>query len=264
MVTPLTVLKLGGSVITNKKKKSTPSNRTISQIMKEISPDIAGSLVIVHGGGSYGHHLAKHYRLSEGYRDQSQILGFVKTRQSMMELNKIILHSAIENGLPCVSLQPSAFVETKNKRIEKIDTHIIADLLKLRMIPLLFGDVVLDQKLGFCVLSGDQLVSRLATELEAKQIVLTVDVVGVFDSDPRIDRKARLMEKMAAADIKKLIQKRGKSTQHPDVTGEMTGKLREMLPALKKGTRVIILNGRVPGRLSEALSGKTPVGTVIE
>jgi len=260
----LTVLKLGGSVITDKKREFSAFKKRILRLMKEIRAGATESLIIVHGGGSYGHHLARRYKLRDGYRDRSQIFGFVRTRQSMTELNKIVLDSAIKNLLPCVSLQPSAFIGMRNKRIEKIDLGIMAKLLDLRMIPLLFGDVAFDEQLGFCILSGDQLASRLAAELSAKQAILAVDVDGVFDSDPKRYRKAKLMQKMTAEDVRMLIQRGEKEAQGPDVTGGMVGKLSEILPAVEKGIRVVIVNGCVPGRVSEALKGRSTIGTVIE
>jgi len=260
----LTMLKLGGSVITDKKRAFAASKKRISRLMKEIRASMTESLIIVHGGGSFGHHLARRYRLREGYRDRSQILGLVRTRQSMTELNKIVLDSAIENYLPCVSLQPSAFIGMRNKRIERMDLSIIVNLLDLRMIPLLFGDVAFDEQLRFSILSGDQLTSRLATELSAEQAILAVDVDGVFDSDPKRSPKAKLMQKMTAEDVRMLIQRGGKKSQSPDVTGGMVGKLSEVLPAVEKGIRVMIVNGCVPGRVSEALKGRPTTGTVIE
>ena len=264
MATDLTVIKLGGSVITDKKRESTVSEKRISRLMKEICEGTTGSLIIVHGGGSYGHHLAKRYRLPEGYKDPSQIYGFVRTRQSMTELNKIILDLAIKNSLSCVSLQPSAFIRMNNRRIESTDVNIMTDILNLQMVPLLYGDVVLDQHLGFCILSGDQLASWLAADLVARQLIFAVDVDGVFDSDPKLNREARLIQRMTAADVRTLIQEGGESTQGFDVTGQMIGKLKEMLPAIEKGIRVVIVNGRIPGRVSEALKGRRVIGTIIE
>jgi len=264
LATSLSVLKIGGSVITNKQREFAASRKTISRLTKEIHEGASGQLIVVHGGGSYGHHMAKRYELSEGYRNHSQIPGFVRTRQSMMELNKIVLDSAIRNGLPCISLQPSSFVRMKNGRIEEMNLRIVRDLLDLQMIPLLFGDVALDEELGFCILSGDQLASRLASELAATQVILAVDVDGVFDSDPKLYPKARLIGRMTAADAKALIQKRKQSAPSSDVTGQMMGKLKEMLPAVERGIQVIVLNGCVPRRVSEALKGRLTVGTVIK
>lgn len=264
MATGLTVLKLGGSVITNKEREFAPSRRSVSRLMKEIRASAPESLIIVHGGGSFGHHLAKRYRLSDGYRDRSQIDGFVRTRQSMTELNKLILDSAIQNHLPCVSLQPSAFTKTRRGRVERMDLHIATGLLKLHLIPLLFGDVVLDEEIGFCVLSGDQLASRLAIELAAEQIVLAVDVDGVFDSDPKQNPKAKLLRRMTSADVRRLVQEGEAEAKGADVTGRMVGKLREMLLAVERGLKVIIVNGNAPGRVSQALKGFAAIGTVIE
>jgi len=260
----LTVLKLGGSVITDKTKEFTPSTETIARIMKEISTTEDESLIIVHGGGSYGHPLAKLYRLSNGHTNQTQILGFARTRQAMMDLNKIILDSAIENHLPCISVQPSAFIRTRNRRIEDIDLRIVSGLMDLHMIPVMFGDVVLDMQLGFSILSGDQLASRLAIELGAKRMILAADVDGVFDSDPKTNPKAYLMERMTTQDAEALIEREKQDDRGSDVTGRMMGKIKEMLAAVEKGIQVVVLNGCVPGRISNALTGRRTIGTVIE
>jgi len=249
--------------VTNKKRNFCASKRTIANVMEEIRSSQVESMVVVHGGGSFGHPLAKKYRLSDGYVNDSQLIGFAETRQAMMKLNKIILDSAMNRQLRCVSVQPSAFIRTRNKRIEEIDLGIVRNILDLSMIPLMFGDVVLDQELKFCILSGDQLTSRLAMELEAKRMILATNVDGVFDSNPK-NPEAKLMKRMTIQDVKNLVETEAESDQSVDVTGEMIGKMREILPVVEKGIQVIVLNGRMPGRISMALSGKRVIGTTIE
>lgn len=249
--------------MTNKKRNFCASKRTIANVMEEIRSSQVESMVVVHGGGSFGHPLAKKYRLSDGYVNDSQLIGFAETRQAMMKLNKIILDSAMNRQLRCVSVQPSAFIRTRNKRIEEIDLGIVRNILDLCMIPLMFGDVVLDQELKFCILSGDQLTSRLAMELEAKRMILATNVDGVFDSNPK-NPEAKLMKRMTIQDVKNLVEIGAESDQGVDVTGEMIGKMREILPVVEKGIQVIVLNGRMRGRISMALSGKRVIGTTIE
>ncbi|MGD8543676.1 MAG: hypothetical protein PVG48_00980, partial [Candidatus Bathyarchaeota archaeon] len=77
-----TVLKLGGSVITNKEKPLTPNLSAIKRLANEISKANVSRLVLVHGGGSFGHPIAKQYAIEKGYKDQTQIMGFSKTRQA--------------------------------------------------------------------------------------------------------------------------------------------------------------------------------------
>jgi len=264
MASELVVLKLGGSIVTDKQRELTAARETIARAMNEIKSHAKGSVIIVHGGGSYGHPLARSYRISEGHVDSSQITGFVKTRQAMTNLNKLILDIALEKGLACVSVQPSAFIRTKNKRIHEMDVKIVKGILDLGMIPLLYGDVVLDEELGFCVLSGDQLTARLAMELHASRIILAADVDGIFDSDPKSNPKARLIQRMTAQEVRGLVERIGQTSQTQDVTGEMAGKMKEVLTAVEGGMQVMILNGLVPGRIAKALKGESVVATVLE
>ena len=53
------------------------------------------------------------------------------------------------------------------------------------MVPVLYGDVVLDanEDLKMAVISGDQLVSYLSLKLKPERIILGSDVDGIFDRD---------------------------------------------------------------------------------
>ncbi|MBE0512158.1 hypothetical protein IBX38_03815, partial [Candidatus Bathyarchaeota archaeon] len=95
-----TVLKLGGSVITDKEKTLTPNLPAIERLTKEISRANVSPLVLVHGGGSFGHPVAEQYGIREGYKDSSQIIGFSKTHQAMTKLNKLIVGSLINHNIP--------------------------------------------------------------------------------------------------------------------------------------------------------------------
>ena len=55
----------------------------------------------------------------------------------------------------------------------------VKSLMKMGITPVLYGDAVLDQKLGFTVLSGDQLVAYMATKFGASKIVIGVDTDGL-------------------------------------------------------------------------------------
>ena len=59
----LIVLKLGGSVITEKERNLTPNLNSIDRLAREIAEANVKGLMIVHGGGSYGHPLAKQYNI---------------------------------------------------------------------------------------------------------------------------------------------------------------------------------------------------------
>ena len=54
------IVKLGGSIITNKEKPLSARRKTIDKISKNLKK-INEPMVIVHGGGSYGHYWSVKY-----------------------------------------------------------------------------------------------------------------------------------------------------------------------------------------------------------
>lgn len=258
-----TVLKLGGSVITNKEKPLTPNLPAIEQLTSEISRANVSLLVLVHGGGSFGHPIAKKYAIKEGYRDLPQIMGFSKTRQAMTTLNKLVVDSLIQHNIPAVTVQPSSCIITKQGRIQVMEERPLRKLLEMGFVPVLYGDAVLDSDMGFAILSGDQLVSSLATRLEAERIIVGIDVDGLYTSDPKTDPKARLIQQITPQELRKMQHKIGE-VRVTDVTGGMLGKVLELMPAVEKGIQVTIVNAAKPSNVYKALKGEKVVGTVIE
>jgi isopentenyl phosphate kinase len=121
----------------------------------------------------------------------------------------------------------------------------------------------LDDKLGFSVLSGDQLVSYLAIKLNASRIVIGVDTDGIYSTDPKIDKNAKLYPRLSLDELSRIKDKLGKS-HSPDVTGGMLGKINELFPAIERKIQVIIVNAGKSNRLYRALRGEEVEGTFIE
>jgi len=261
-VSKLAILKLGGSVITVKDRPFTPNKKAIKRLANEIAQSSVHSLIIVHGGGSFGHPVAKEYELSRGYKNSSQIVGFSKTHQAMTTLNKLIIDPLIDQNVPAVEIQPSSCIITKSGRIQVMEQRPLTKLLRMGFVPVLYGDAVLDSNTGFAILSGDQLVSTLAIRLEANRIIIGTDVDGICTADPKIDPSAKLIHHMTLAELKKLQPRIGKA-KVTDVTGGMLGKMMELVPAIERKVQVIIVNAAKPNNVYKALQGGEVVGTVI-
>ena len=258
------VLKLGGSVITNKAKASTPSLPTIERLSEEISMANVSQLILVHGGGSFGHPLAKRYAIKEGYRqgDASQVLGFCKTHLAMVTLNELVVDALIRHDIPAVAVSPSSCVVTKSGRIDTMMEEPLKQLLKSGFVPVLFGDAVLDSDLGFTILSGDQLVTYLAMRLNAARIIMGIDVDGLYTSDPKVDFSARLIKLITFEELKK-TRERIEESKVTDVTGGMFGKIAELMPVVESGIPSLIVNATKPKRIYKALKGEKIKGTLI-
>jgi isopentenyl phosphate kinase len=257
------VLKIGGSVITDKKNELAARTQEINRIAQEIQRADLRDLIVVHGGGSFGHPYAQRYRLKEGLKEESQKIGFSETHHVMTVLNGLVMDALVWHGVQAVSITPSSCLVTEGGRIKDFADAPLRKYLNMGFLPVLYGDVVLDTKLGFTVLSGDQLISYLASKFHAKRIVVGVDVDGVYESDPKTDDSSPLMKELDLQDLRKLQVKFGKSTSS-DVTGGMPGKLIELVPAVEQGIPVTVVNATKPNYVEKALKGDTVEGTIIK
>jgi len=258
----LTALKLGGSVITDKNSYMKANGVVINRLVDEIARSHIPEILIVHGGGSFGHPLAQKYRIKEGFKRKGQLLGFCKVHTAMIELNRLLVDALLKGDIPAVPVFPFSYVTTSGGRIESIDLTSIRELLRIGLVPVSCGDGVLDRARGFTILSGDQLISTLSVGLNANRIVVGVDVDGIFTSDPKTDPDAELIDFLSLREARKLLSSLGRSTS-TDVTGGMFGKIHELLSAVEKGLEVVIVNARKPGRILKVLSGKAFIGTRI-
>lgn len=259
----LMVLKLGGSVITDKGKPMTPNLDAIQRLAKEIADANVERLIIVHGGGSFGHPLAKQYKIKEGYEDPSQIEGFSKTHQAMLELNKLVVDALIRHNIAAFSVSPSSCIVTKARRIQIFYNSTLIQLLDIGFVPVLFGDAVLDNNIGFTILSGDQLVATLATKFKANKIIIGADVDGLHTADPKTDDSAQLIPHITLQELKTLLHNIEKA-KVTDVTGGMLGKILELIPAIDADIPTIIVNAAEECNVYKALREEKVVSTLIE
>lgn len=261
-------LKLGGSLITDKSKPYTAKPKVISQVFEEIkevliqNPNI--HLVIGHGAGSFAHQSAKKYGTINGFIDAAGKLGSCKVHADATKLNQIIIEKALESKLPVYSLQPSAFLLTENKELVSMNYMIIGQVLYNGMIPLVYGDVIIDQKLGATIYSTDKLFSTLVKIFSGmKKDILTVKkVIHAGSYDGVLDKNQKVIPKINLNNFSNIKSSIGNS-ENTDVTGGMLDKVKESLELTKKGITSHIINGSVKGNISTALTSTKHIGTLI-
>lgn len=257
-----TVLKIGGSVITFKDKPLTPNLPAIRRLAHEIAASRSSPLIVIHGGGSFGHPLAAEHDIAGGLRGRGQMMGFSKTHSSMVKLNMLVVEALLDESVPAIGIAPSSFIVTRRGRITGLYGDVLDNAIRLGFIPILYGDVVLDCDQGFAVLSGDQIAARLAVEFNARRIIFGVDVDGLYTSDPKINPEARLLKELTLSDLKRIISVAGES-KAVDVTGGMTGKMLEIIDPVSRGVEVLIINALSENSVYRALRGEEVVGTRI-
>lgn len=227
------IIKLGGSAITDKTQKFTPRVEVIEHVADQVSR-IEEQAILVHGGGSYGHILAKEFELHKGFKSKNQLKGVSQTRYSMTELNQLILSHLMMKGVPAVAVQPSACFVCENTRIVHSFLEPVKNLLELQCMPVLYGDVVTDSEMGFCILSGDQIISYLAEKLNPRKVIFGLDVDGLYTTDPT-HKNAELIKDITFSDLNSVP-----GGETGDVTRGMKGKLAEI--GRIKGIEVDLIN----------------------
>ena len=235
------LIKLGGSIITNKQKPLTPNLSAINKIVSQLKK-IKEPIIVVHGGGSFGHYWSVKYDMHTKPAKYNK-KGVSAVKNSMIALNKIILDSFLKNGLNPYCLPPTNFM-LGNKADQK-KVREIAKIAKAGLVPISYGDVMWYGKNKFYILSGDKIMGILSKILKPRLVIFTLNVDGVY-SDMR---------------SKKLLREiKGKNPEiskvEMDVTGGMSRKIKEAISISKSGTKVLLVNGNNPDRIVNAAKGK--------
>jgi len=261
------ILKIGGGSVTlkgeNKREAKTDAIRGIAQEIKRAKEKKEFRLVVVHGAGPFGHKLVTEYDINDGVRTERDVEGFVRTHNSMEDLNKVFMDVFREEGLLGFPIQPSAFVMQDYKKITAFDTGVIMKLMEMNkdVIPILYGDMVLDSSLGASVVSGDAIVPLLAKRLDARKVFMGTDVDGIFTGDPKLKPGAKLIEEINQENLESVIESIGEAVT-VDVTQGMKGKVAKIVESLR-GFDVLIYNITKEGNTFKALSGEKVRGTEI-
>ena len=241
------LIKLGGSIITNKERPLSARRKTIENILKQIKK-INEPKIIVHGGGSYGHYWSVKYDMhTKPAKYDARGVAIVKN--SMIELNKIILDIAVKNRINAYCLPPTDFMNGNRSIKNKILT--MNDISKSGLIPITFGDALwFGQKKSY-ILSGDVIMTTIAKVLKPRLSVFVLNVDGVYSN---------LKTKKLIYDFKK--EKPTISINKMDVTGGMTRKIAEAVKISRSGLNVFFTNGNKPQRITDAVTGKKFEGTL--
>ena len=180
----LTILKLGGSLLTDKSQPSTICNKILKEIAQEIKKcidlDLIEDLIIIHGVGSIGHPPVLEYKLHHGFKNPQQLIPLSKTQLTVNKFRNLIAEEFSNLGLPVNLLHCSSTCISEKMQIKEFLKEPIEGFLSLGMIPLLGGDMIFDRKMGFSVGSGDQIAKILAKDFKAGQLIFATDVNGIY------------------------------------------------------------------------------------
>lgn len=220
-------------------------------VVSALSEEIASSdqkVVVVHGGGSYGHVVAKQHGITSDPAEAPAV-GVAQTRGAMYDLNRMICKTMMEYKLNPYPFSPFDAVSRGGKAPV---AAWLRGLLKEGLTPVTFGDVMLTNS-GFKVISGDVIVQDLAKMLAPDRCVFALDVDGVYEGNSRV-----IIPELSPSKIRRISVPGG-----DDATGGMKTKLDAAARIAAAGTRVCFVSGYRRNEFSKALRGLDFYGTVV-
>jgi isopentenyl phosphate kinase len=260
----LILLKLGGSLITDKQSPRSPRIAVIQRIAQEIAnaqkknPD--QKIVLGHGSGSFGHYSAQKHHTLDGVKTPEDWQGFAQVWFDAFSLNQIVMEALHSAGVQALSFPPSTAVITQDQKISIWNLKPLQLTLDKGLVPVVYGDVAFDEIRGGTILSTEDLFVHLAHQFDPQQILLAGQDPGVWEDFPEC---TSLLKEITPADLPDL-QKKIQGSGAPDVTGGMENKVNQMLQLIKDRPHLeaIIFSGEEPGAIESVLQGE-PRGTLL-
>lgn len=261
----LILLKIGGGVITDKSVHYGLREDVLTRIAKEIGEaqkNLSESKMIIgNGAGSFAHFSAHKYRTTEGFVSDESRIGMGWVRHDAVKLNQIVFEQLLLANVPVFSFSPSSLMSVKNGKTASIFMESVTDAMDKGVVPLVYGDVVVDSVKGCDVYSTEKVFDELAIYFAKKYQVRIIHI----SSEEGVYKKgqASVFGEITKANFEEVKEHLGGS-HGVDVSGGMLHKVEECLALTTMGIESQIVSGMVNGRVREAILGKKVKGTTIK
>ena len=264
----LYLVKLGGSLITDKDKPFTERPDVIQQLSKEIAEAIKENgfdIAVGHGGGSFPHQPAYEYKTAHGAVNEKSYEGVSRVQDAASRLNRIVVKEMISAGINAMSIQLSSCALAKNGNLKEMYLTPLKVAVEKGIVPVIYGDVAFDIEKGCTIISTEKIISYMVQNPDlAKKHTLRVIVCGNVDGVMKNfgTDEQELVKKITPQNYDEVLAHCAGSAGI-DVTGGMRHKVEQMIELAKKGIESQIINGAKPGMLKRALLGDRTLGTLI-
>ena len=240
------IVKLGGSLITNKEQykvfRKDIAYGALKEIMKRNEP-----FIIVHGAGSFGHIICKQNGFPGPFKGKESAFSTVKS--DVLSLNAQICSILLDMGRAPLPFSPvNLFNGTE------LNYHPVINSFRNGFVPVLYGDAYMNEN-QVKIYSGDYVMQDLSEAMKPDRAVFMGDVDGIFDADPKKFPNAKLIRKISIA--------HEFEPPENDVTGGMNLKFDVMKKIASMGIKTYFMNGLYPERIND-LEKNDFMGTVIE
>ena len=235
------VIKIGSSLLMN-------GNRFNSKWLKSFIDDVLylkskkKNLVIVASGA---------VSLGRKYLNIKKEKMSINTKQACAACGQVILMKNFMRHFEARKIKVAqillTFSDTEDRRKSLNSRETIKTLLELKIIPIINeNDSVATDELKFG--DNDRLAARVAQVIGSDLLILLSDVEGLYDKNPKKNKKAKLIEKVT--NINSKIFKMSSSETNDFGSGGMFTKIQAAEIASTFGCKTIIMKGNTNSPIS--------------
>lgn len=261
----LILIKIGGGVITDKSVHYGLREDVLKRLSQEIAEAVIKlsdtNLIIGNGAGSFAHFSALKYKTTEGFINEESKMGMGWVRHDAVKLNQIVFEQLLIAKVPVFSFSPSSLMSVKDGKTKNIFMDSLVDSMDKGIVPLVYGDVVVDSSKGCDIYSTEKVFDELAKYFSDKYEVRVIHI----SSEEGVYKKgqASVYSEITKDNFEEVKEHLGGSNG-VDVSGGMLHKVEECLEVSKLGIVSQIVSGMVVGRVRDAIMGKKVKGTTIK
>jgi isopentenyl phosphate kinase len=262
----LTFIKLGGSLITDKRVPNSFRAAQAAAVARVIADARTARphapILLGHGSGSFGHVAARKYGTMSGVSTPDAWRGFAEVAAAASVLNTLMLDTLRDAGVAAVRFQPSASARARDGVLEWMATDPIVQAVHAGLVPLVYGDVAFDTLRGGTIISTEALffylVGALNPVLPVARIVLLGEVEGVYDASGAV---IDAITPLTLASVEAALG----GSSGTDVTGGMETKVRDMVALVEHfpSLEIRIMDGRTPDGLARVLADAASPGEAL-
>lgn len=262
----VTLIKLGGSVITEKEKSESLREDVLHRLVTELARVVQEQpnrlFILGHGHGSFAHVPAAKYQTAHGFQDESSAYGAAVVLERVSYLHSRVLSVLVEAKLPAFSWRPTNAVVLTEGVLDAGFPNSLFVALEKKLLPVTCGDVLLDSQKGSHIWSTEKVFFFMRQQLLQRgyvvdRMVYVTDVQGVLGKNNEV---IPLVTQENWSQVKQFVGE----AKGVDVTGGMVHKLETCLEMAGQGTTSYIVSGLEENNLYAALSGDEWVGTKVE
>ena len=258
------LVKLGGSLITDKTRPQTPRLEVIQRLATEVGEATTRTslpLIIGHGSGSFGHVAASESGIDQGIRDGAEVAGVSATQGAAFKLHQLVVEALRDAGVAAYSVVPSSFLVARGGQPDQVWVEPLLAALDIGLVPVVFGDVVMDGEWGASICSTESLFLALVPALGSRGVFVR-RAVWLGATDGVFDARGETIAEIPIAELEATTAD-FEGAAGTDVTGGIRLRLQAVGTLAGLGIASWIGDGRRSGALLEGLEDRAVDGTRI-